>query len=227
MHATRDQYQEFHRRRYRLLLELLERHAPQPLARCLDVGGAGDISGAAELLQRLGAEMHAVDQGADVEEGLRRGVRAVACDIDRDPLPHADASFDLVLFASVIEHLYNPRHVIHEIARVLRPGGVLVLEAPNAVALGRRIDLLLGRNPFQWFNRYNALEGHAPMVNCSVFYTADEAEALLADRFTILDRRYGMHEPRAGLLKRLLRESAFRLDPRLADCFFLAARRNP
>ena len=194
MHESREQYQDFHRRRYRLLLELIERHAPSPLRQCLDVGGAGDMAGTAQWLrEKHGAEVHAVDQGADVDEGRRRGVYAVACDIDRDPLPYPAQHFDLAIFASVIEHLYHPRHVVEEIARVTRPGGVLILEAPNAVALGRRIDLLLGRNPFQWFNRYNALENHAPMTNCSVFYTAEEAEALLADRFDIIERRFGMH----------------------------------
>lgn len=227
MHETREQYQEFHRRRYRLLLELIERHAPSPLARCLDVGGAGDISGASELLRgRFGAELYAVDQGADVEEGRKRGVEAVACDIDREPFPYPAAHFDLVLFASVIEHLYNPRHVIEEIARVTRPGGLLILEAPNAVALGRRLDALLGRNPFQWFNRYNALEGHAFMVNCSVFYTAEEAEELLRGHFEVRDRRYGMHSPPSGAAKRIVRKMACRLDARLSDCFFVVGERR-
>lgn len=227
MHATREEYQEFHRRRYSMLLELLERHAPSPLARCLDVGGAGDISGAAELVRgRMGAEMHAVDQGADVEEGRRRGVVAVACDIDRMPLPYPDAHFDLVVFASVIEHLYNPAHVVREIARVLRPGGVVVVEAPNAVATGRRLDALAGRNPFRIFNEYNALGDKAPMVNCSVFYTPEEVETLLGDRFEVLDRRYCMHSPRTGLIKAAVREAAFRVSARLGDCFFVVARRR-
>jgi SAM-dependent methyltransferase len=225
MHASREDYQHFHRRRYRVLTALLDRHAPKDGVRCLDVGGGGDITGASELLRARFAELHAVEQGADVEEGRRRGVETRAVDVDREPLPYPDAHFDLVLFTSVIEHLYNPRGVVDEIARVLRPGGVLVLEAPNAVALGRRLDAVLGRNPFRWFNRYNAVEGRAPLELCSIFYTAEEAEAVLGTRFETVERRYAMHDPRAGVVKRALRELAYRMNPRLADCFFVVARR--
>ena len=35
----------------------------------------------------------------------------------------ADDSVDFVICTEVVEHLYNPAHVLKEIARVLRPGG--------------------------------------------------------------------------------------------------------
>ena len=131
-----------------------------------------------------------------------------------------------MLFASVIEHLYNPRHALTEIARVTKSGGLLVVEAPSALALGRRLDALAGRNPFQWFNRYNAIEGKARMEHCSVFYTPEEVEALLAPDFDVIERRFGMHNPPVNPMKKLLREAAFRLNQRLADCFFVVARRR-
>lgn len=46
-------------------------------------------------------------------------------------LPFPDATFDAVLCAHVAEHLHRPEASFHEMARVLRPGGRLLLLTPN------------------------------------------------------------------------------------------------
>lgn len=46
-------------------------------------------------------------------------------------LPYASATFDLVLSHEVLEHVPDDRGAVQEILRVLRPGGRLVLFAPN------------------------------------------------------------------------------------------------
>src|ERR1041385_2250739 len=40
-------------------------------------------------------------------------------------------TFDAVVLGAVLEHLYNPTEVIQEIARILKPGGVLFIDVPN------------------------------------------------------------------------------------------------
>ena len=57
----------------------------------------------------------------------------VAASADR--LPYADASFDAVVADSVLEHLDDPRAAVLEWARVLRPGGSLLVWSPNRYAL--------------------------------------------------------------------------------------------
>ncbi|MFC4250413.1 class I SAM-dependent methyltransferase [Sinimarinibacterium flocculans] len=49
---------------------------------------------------------------------------------DAAALPLRDASVDAVVILEVIEHLPSPRQALHEIARVLRPGGQLLLSVP-------------------------------------------------------------------------------------------------
>ncbi len=49
-----------------------------------------------------------------------------------DRLPFAAGSFDSVLCTQVLEHVPEPWRVLEEIARVLRPGGKLLLSAPQA-----------------------------------------------------------------------------------------------
>ncbi len=99
--------------------------------RMLDIGaGRGETLRAARDLSwdAVGIEPsikfadHAREySGAEVFESLQ----------DRFP----SESFDFVVLAGVIEHLYNPDETIQEISRILRPGGVLFLDAPNESGL--------------------------------------------------------------------------------------------
>ena len=50
-------------------------------------------------------------------------------DLNR-PLPFADQSFDSVLLTDVLEHVAQSSSLVREIARVLRPGGKLILSVP-------------------------------------------------------------------------------------------------
>jgi len=55
------------------------------------------------------------------------------------PLPWANAFFDVVLSVEGIEHLDNRHAYLRELARVLKPGGMLVLTTPNIVSLRSRV----------------------------------------------------------------------------------------
>jgi len=72
--------------------------------------------------------------GADVDlPGLRANFLAdgvVCAPLDRLPFP--DGAFDVVVSKWVAEHLEHPERDFAEAARVLRPGGALVLLTPNA-----------------------------------------------------------------------------------------------
>lgn len=49
---------------------------------------------------------------------------------DAHALPFAGASVDTVLLLDVLEHLRSPEQCLHEINRVLRPGGTLIIKVP-------------------------------------------------------------------------------------------------
>jgi SAM-dependent methyltransferase len=74
------------------------------------------------------------------------GIEAVQANVE-EPLPFEDASFDAVIAGELFEHLQFPDALVAEIARVLRPGGVLVGSVPNAFRLQGRLRFLLGRVP--------------------------------------------------------------------------------
>jgi SAM-dependent methyltransferase len=54
-------------------------------------------------------------------------------------LPFPDDSFDLILFTEAFHYLTDPRAGMEELARVLRPGGTLVLTVPLVWEYDRRI----------------------------------------------------------------------------------------
>lgn len=66
--------------------------------------------------------------------------RRVFADLER--LPFTTGSIDLVTSNMVVEHLERPRHVFEEMARVLKPGGRVILHTPNVYShfvLGSRL----------------------------------------------------------------------------------------
>jgi SAM-dependent methyltransferase len=71
-------------------------------------------------------------------------VRAVRGNLAELPLP--DASVDVVVNFQVIEHLWDQSQFVRECARVLRPGGVLLMSTPNRITFSPGRDTPL--NPF-------------------------------------------------------------------------------
>lgn len=65
--------------------------------------------------------------------GLQTGARNlsnldIVCDITA--IPEQDGSFDAIMSIEVLEHLPDPIEAVREFARLLRPGGQLILTAP-------------------------------------------------------------------------------------------------
>jgi SAM-dependent methyltransferase len=71
----------------------------------------------------LAKQRYADDRGIQVSRG------------DAEFLPFAAASFDTVTCLGVFESLPDYTPALREIARVLRPGGLLVLSVPNRISL--------------------------------------------------------------------------------------------
>jgi SAM-dependent methyltransferase len=69
-------------------------------------------------------------------------------DVLREPLPFPDSRFLILTFSEVLEHLPPDRlpFVLSELARVLRPGGLLLISSPNQASLENRLQLLRGRS---------------------------------------------------------------------------------
>jgi methionine biosynthesis protein MetW len=112
----------------------------------LDIGcHDGSIS---VLVTANGNKVSGLDVSTDaVTLARRKGLDAKAWDIEKG-LPYEDGSFDIVLMGEVLEHIFDVNSVLEEVKRVLDKEGALVVSTPNLASLGRRVMLLLGKNPF-------------------------------------------------------------------------------
>lgn len=107
----------------------------------LDVG-CGDGARYGSRIRESGVDIHGVDiSEVAVEAARERGIDAQVASL-ADPLPFENASFDLVICLEVLEHLVDPSFVVHQIARVLKPGGFALLSVPNSAFWTTRVELM-------------------------------------------------------------------------------------
>ena len=104
--------------RPRSVLEVGARPDPTALLACPELDG---------VPRRTGVNL--------LEAGVFNGIEVVRMDARR--LEFADASFDLVLCASTLEHIPDFWRACDEMKRVLTPGGTLILSVPGYAESGR------------------------------------------------------------------------------------------
>jgi SAM-dependent methyltransferase len=92
-------------------------------------------------MQDYGWSVRGIDFDANAAASARR--KGLEVDVgDLRQQAYSQNAFDAITMSHVIEHVYDPRSLLHECYRVLRPGGSLVMVTPNPASLGHR-----------WFSR--------------------------------------------------------------------------
>jgi glycosyltransferase involved in cell wall biosynthesis/SAM-dependent methyltransferase len=106
------------------------------LGTLIDVGaGSGHLLAAAV---RAGWTPHAVERGPRQRQHLAvRGFAVHPPLLERSGL--GDSSFDVVVMQEVIEHMRDPGAELREVARILRPGGLLYITCPNFASMNGRL----------------------------------------------------------------------------------------
>lgn len=142
-------YVAFHGPRFKFLVEAARPHVAGSDCRVLDVGTS-------RLTSLLSKELKVrVDSLGLEDDRAVDGARHYRFDLndaqDRDRWRTEDIGpYDIVVFAEIIEHLYTaPELVLGYLKAILAPHGLLLVQTPNAVALRKRVKMLLGRNPFE------------------------------------------------------------------------------
>jgi ubiquinone/menaquinone biosynthesis C-methylase UbiE len=146
-HQGGDVFSVIHRYRYALTLDWIDRLNLPVGSQVLEAGcGAGYT--AVALAQRR-FRVDAMDVAPSLleiahqrftEAKVDGRIRATLGDVHR--LPFTDASFDLVVALGVVPWLHTPGTAIAEMARVLRPGGHVLLNADNRYRLSHLLDPL-------------------------------------------------------------------------------------
>lgn len=104
------------------LRDAMAEFAPMLIGRLLDVGCG----------TKPYRSLFTVDSyvGLDIDAEISRRRNIADHFYDGKTFPFADGSFDSVLCNQVLEHVFNPDEFLGEIARVLMPGGKLLLTVP-------------------------------------------------------------------------------------------------
>ena len=112
------------------MADLIALHRPRNATTALDVGcQAGSLVD--DLAERTGLEWQGIDPTLVGEQRSPNGARLLHGWADQ--LAFEDESFDVLLFANVFEHIPPEKRIpsLVEMARVLKPGGVIVGQIPN------------------------------------------------------------------------------------------------
>ena len=101
--------------------------------RMLDVGcGAGEL---VYLMRREGVEASGLEPGIEFADFARTVLRVPIQTAAVDTAAVTDSSLDLVTMFHALEHVPDPRAVLHTAGGWLKQGGRLIVEVPNIAAL--------------------------------------------------------------------------------------------
>ena len=124
--------------------------------------------------------------GCDVQAPGRAnaGFEFQQLDPDRTHLPYPDDAADVVLLFDVLEHVREPRALVAEIARIVRPGGRFIAFVPVE---GEKVS---------WYTLFRSALGadlYAETKDHIQAYRHAEVEEIIGEHFQIDKRRYAYH----------------------------------
>ena len=153
--------------RFALLAQVISKHLAAD-SRVLDAAtGYGFL---AETLRLCSYEA----SGCDIFEAhpilSQLGLPYVCWHLEAHPAPYESGYFDGVVLSQAIEHFtFSPRHPISELIRITKPGGVLVIDAPN-ISCFRNISRLLRGKSLHWNFMTHYLEQEPNIVDGVPYY---------------------------------------------------------
>ena len=174
----------------------------------IDVGCGANLRYDMEL-SNLGKRVYGVDFALNFLLLAGRGTGIPLAQGEATQLPYKNESFDAAICSETIEHVADEAKVISEIARVLRPGGLLFITAPNLWNAHRLIESIK-----HWDFAVHLMEGHLRE------YTRARLRAILVPYFEVLSQspvRFGWNGRfgskidlliRAGILRSLSKSVA-------------------
>ncbi len=126
--------------------DFVERLPHDDTARVLEVGCGTGATGALALERGRAGHYAGIELFPAAADAAGEVLSEVLCgDIETIELPWQPAAFDALILSEVLEHLVEPWAVLDKLARVVRPGGLVLASSPNVAHWRVVRELVLGR----------------------------------------------------------------------------------
>ena len=89
-----------------------------------------------------------------------KGYKVISLNIECEKLPFEDNSVDIIICNQIMEHCKEIWWILHEITRVLKVGGSLIVGIPNLASCHNRFLLTIGRQPTSIQNNSAHVRGY-------------------------------------------------------------------
>jgi 2-polyprenyl-3-methyl-5-hydroxy-6-metoxy-1,4-benzoquinol methylase len=136
-------YQKYHLPRFKFALKMALKYKK---------GSAVEIGPyvIASNLIKQGLQVDAIGFLSEKVKGINKYIEFNLESLRDVQKPAISGSYDLVIAAEIIEHLNVDLDLIYkQLYALTAPGGVLIIQTPNAVALKKRMSMMMGKNPFE------------------------------------------------------------------------------
>lgn len=109
--------------------QILARLADPAGKRGLDIGADNGVI--SYLLRQRGGRWHSADLDERAVMSIRQLVDSDVHQIDGGVTPFEDAAFDQIVVVDFLEHIPDDRGFARELARILKPGGLAIINVPH------------------------------------------------------------------------------------------------
>lgn len=125
-------FRNIFRKRFNLLRPYV---AGLPTGRVLDVGCSNGVF--LDLFREKGWQTWGVEPSGSGETARQKGYKILKTNFENAELPQN--YFDLALLNHTLEHMENPVLVLKKAYKILKKGGVVFVDVPNAGGLGSKL----------------------------------------------------------------------------------------
>jgi 2-polyprenyl-3-methyl-5-hydroxy-6-metoxy-1,4-benzoquinol methylase len=136
-------YQQYHLPRFKFALKMALKYKK---------GSAVEVGPyvIATNLIKNGLTVDAIGYLSNKVKGINKHIEFNLESLREVQKPAISGSYDLVIAAEIIEHLNVDLDLIYkQLYALTAPGGVVIIQTPNAVALKKRMAMMMGKNPFE------------------------------------------------------------------------------
>lgn len=123
---------------YKNIIENIQKNGFKKDSKLLEVGCSKGIF--LHLADKKGFNVTGLDTSQYAIDFIKKNFKFKALHSEVSDAGFQDDQFDIIVMIDVIEHLEDPGEMLFDLYRVLKPGGIIIIDTPNETSLINRIS---------------------------------------------------------------------------------------